>query len=358
MSMKRLILGGVLAGLLAASALGGYVAFLFFEPMSKPGATGEVRLFIPSGTTFYQVTQQLRKQQMLAHPRIYDWTARWLEAPRRIKAGEFVVSRDWTTFEVLGHLIRGKGIRHRVTFPEGLNFRQVAARLEAKGFGDAASYLALMKDPKLLNRTGVAEAKTLEGFLYPETYFFSRVERPRQILAAMISQYHRTITPEFRARAKELGLSEYEVLTLASIVEKETGMAEDRGKIAAVFHNRLRKRMLLGSDPTVIYGMPEFNGNLTRKHLRTPTPYNTYTRRGLPPTPICNPGKGALYSTLYPDDVSYLYFVARGDGTSVFSKTLKKHNQNVWYYQKVRKNRIRIRKEAEARRKAKQKKDS
>ena len=357
MNMKRLILGAVLAGFLLVSAGSGYVVYLLFQPMSRLGATGEVRLFIPSGMTFSQVTQQLRQQQMLAHPRIYDWTARWLEAPRRIKAGEFLVSRDWTTWEVLGHLIRGKGIRHRVTIPEGLNFRQITRRLAAKGFGGQETYLALLEDPKLLARTGLAEAKTLEGFLYPETYFFSRVERPRQILATMISQYRHTFTPELRARAEELGLSEYQVLILASIVEKETGRAEDRGKIAAVFHNRLRKRMLLGSDPTVIYGIPEFNGNLTRKHLRTPTPYNTYTQRGLPPTPICSPGKDSLHSTLYPENVNYLYFVARGDGASEFSSTLKQHNKNVWYYQKVRKNRIRIRKEAQAR-KAKLKRNS
>ena len=357
MNVKRLILGAVLAGFLLVSAGGGYVVHLFFQPMSRPGTTGEVRLFIPSGMTFSQVTQQLRQQQMLSHPRIYDWVARWLEAPKRIKAGEFLVSRDWTTWEVLGHLIRGKGIRHRVTIPEGLNFRQIAARLETKDFGETDTYLALMKDPALLARTGIAEAKTLEGFLYPETYFFSRVERPRQILAAMISQYRHTFTPELRARAEELGLSEYQALTLASIVEKETGMTEDRGKIAAVFHNRLRKRMLLGSDPTVIYGIAGFDGNLTRKHLRTPTPYNTYTRRGLPPTPICSPGKDSLHSALYPENVNYLYFVARGDGASVFSSTLKQHNKNVWYYQKVRKNRLRIQKEAQVQ-KAKLKRDS
>ena len=349
MSVKRLVLGAVLAGAVSVSAMGGYAVHLFFQPMSKPGVAGEVRLLIPSGTTFSQVTQQLREQQMLRHPRLYDWTARWLGASRRIKTGEFLVLREWTTWEVFQHLIRGKGIRHRVTIPEGLNFRGIAERLESAGFGNREAYLALMEDPKLLASTGLPEAKTLEGFLYPETYFFSRVESPRRILAVMIAQYRRTFTPEFQARAEELGFSEYEVLTLASLVEKETGMAEDRTKIAAVFHNRLRKRMLLASDPTVIYGIPDFDGNLTRKHLRTPTPYNTYTKRGLPPTPICNPGKDSLISILYPAEVNYLYFVARGDGASEFSSTLKKHNENVWYYQKVRKNRIRMREQAKVR---------
>ena len=130
---------------------------------------------------------------------------------------------------------------------------------------------------------------------------------------------------------------EYDVLILASIVEKETGIDTDRPMIASVFHNRIKRRMRLDSDPTVIYGLKDFNGNLTRKHLRTPTPYNTYRRYGLPPTPISNPGKASIHSVLYPAKNKFLYFVARGDGSSKFSKTLREHNKAVWYFQKVRK---------------------
>jgi len=155
----------------------------------------------------------------------------------------------------------------------------------------------------------------------------------------MIAQYRKVFNTDFQQRAEEIGLGEYEVLTLASIVEKETGADSDRPKIAAVFHNRLKRRMRLDSDPTVIYGLKDFNGNLTRKHLRARTPYNTYKRYGLPPTPISNPGKASLQSVLYPAENKFLYFVARGDGSSKFSKTLREHNKAVWYFQKVRKNR-------------------
>ena len=199
--------------------------------------------------------------------------------------------------------------------------------------------MSLKHDPELLKKTGITELTTLEGFLFPETYFFSRAETEREVLSAMIDQYRRVFNSDFQKRAKEIGMSEYNVLTLASIVEKETGIDSDRPLIASVFHNRLNRRMRLDSDPTVIYGMKNFDGNLTRKHLRTPTPYNTYTRYGLPPTPISNPGRASLHSVLYPAENKYLYFVARGDGSSKFSRTLSEHNKAVWKYQKIRKNR-------------------
>mgnify|MGYP002524983161 CR=1 FL=1 len=165
--------------------------------------------------------------------------------------------------------------------------------------------------------------------LFRSTYFFSRAETEREVLSAMIDQYRRVFNSDFQKRAKEIGMSEYNVLTLASIVEKETGIDSDRPLIASVFHNRLNRRMRLDSDPTVIYGVKNFDGNLTRKHLRTPTPYNTYTRYGLPPTPISNPGRASLHSVLYPAEKKYLYFVARGDGSSEVSKIRRRHTSEL-----------------------------
>ena len=160
----------------------------------------------------------------------------------------------------------------------------------------------------------------------------------------MIRHYRKAYTEEFQKRANELELTEYQVLILASIIEKETGSNEDRPLISAVFHNRLKRRMRLDSDPTVIYGIKDFNGNLTRKDLRTPTPFNTYRRNGLPPTPISSPGHDSIQSALYPAEEVYLYFVARGDGRSQFSRTLREHNQAVNHFQKNRRVRKMMRK--------------
>ncbi len=339
MNWKKWILTGLAVVLAGAGLTGGYAWHLYHSPASTVFSEEPARILVPRGTVFSEVTDQLREQQMLAHPQLYSFLANWMKAPVRLQIGEFELSRNMTTAQVLEHLITGRGILRRVTIPEGKTFREIAQRLGSAGLGDHDQFLALNSDPDLLDKTGVPEVTSLEGFLFPETYFFSRAQSPREILGVMIDHYRNVVTDSMRERAQELGLNEYQLLTLASIVEKETANPRDRDKISAVFHNRLRKRMRLDSDPTVIYGIPDFNGNLTRKDLRQDHPHNTYTNYGLPLTPISNPGLDAIMATLYPAKVDYLYFVARGDGTSHFSKTLREHNRAVSYYQKNRRNR-------------------
>ena len=336
---KRLLAGLLIITLAGVFILGGYIYKIYYDPIMSSDVESSSIILIPRGSTFDSVTASVREKGLLPYPRLYRYLAKQLKVYSRVQAGEFELQHRWNTFELLQFLISGKSIRHRVTIPEGNNFAEIVERLFRAELVDKKTILSLKHDPELLRKTGVPEATSLEGFLFPETYFFSRAENEEQILSAMIAQYRKVFNKDFQQRAKELGLGEYEVLTLASIVEKETGADSDRPKIASVFHNRLKLRMRLDSDPTVIYGLKNFNGNLTRKHLRARTPYNTYKRYGLPPTPITSPGKASLQSVLYPAENKFLYFVARGDGSSKFSKTLREHNKAVWYFQKVRKNR-------------------
>ncbi|MBG56612.1 MAG: aminodeoxychorismate lyase [Deltaproteobacteria bacterium] len=336
---KRLIVIILLLGALTISGFAGYIFHIFYSPIKSNSTNSISIILIPRGSTFDYVTSIIRKNGLQPYPRLYNFLAKRLNVHTRIQAGEFEIVHSWNTHQLLQHLVYGKSIRHKVTIPEGKTFLQIAERLNQAGLADKEVLMSLRNDPELLKKTGVPNLKTLEGFLYPETYYFSKAETERQVLSAMISQYRRVFNSDFQKRAKEIGMSEYSVLTLASIVEKETGADADRPLIASVFHNRLKRKMRLDSDPTVIYGLKNFDGNLTRKHLRTPTPYNTYKRYGLPPTPISNPGRASLHSVLYPAEKKYLYFVARGDGSSQFSRTLSEHNKSVWKYQKIRKNR-------------------
>jgi UPF0755 protein len=194
----------------------------------------------------------------------------------------------------------------------------------------------LNTEPHFLARWGLPP-QGLEGYVYPDTYHFSWLASPEEIVGQLVARLYTALSPDLYRRAATLGLSMHEVLTLASLIEKETAVAEERTLVSAVFHNRLRKRMPLQCDPTVIYGLirlDQFDGNLTRQHLRTPTAYNTYLLPGLPPGPIASPGIESIRAALHPAENTYLYFVARGDGTHVFSSNLAEHNRAVQYFQK------------------------
>ena len=332
---KSFAVGLVLALVGGIWAIGSYIYVVFEKPIA-PNPEGSSILLIPRGTPYSQVKKELQELGLVNQPRLFRYLSLYLNVASRIRAGEFELQHRWNTWQLLQHLTRGKSITHRVTIPEGWNFEEIVERLVNKDLGDREVFLSLFKDSDLLQKTGVQEAPSLEGFLFPETYFFSKIDSERRILQSMIRHYRNAYSREFEMRAEELGMTEYQILILASIIEKETGSSADRPLIASVFHNRLKRRMRLDSDPTVIYGMEDFNGNLTRKDLRTPTAYNTYRRYGLPPTPICSPGVDSIQSALYPANERFLYFVARGDGTSQFSRSLREHNKAVNHYQKNR----------------------
>ena len=312
-----------------------FINLLWFWNLPIGPGEEPVRVRIERGSSFPQVVRQLREANLLQQPLWFELLARLRGQHHRLQAGEFQLDPRWNHAELLDHLISGNGLLLRVTLPEGFNYQQVTARLVEQGLGTSKVYTELFKDPELRELSGIAGLRTLEGVLFPETYFVATESSEREVLALMIREFRKQFTQLRQEVAAEGGvpLSDHELLILASMVEKETGNPEDRSLIAGVFHNRLRIGMRLQSDPTVIYGLKEFDGNLTRRHLESPTPFNTYTEPGLPPTPISNPGWDALVSSLQPASVKYLYFVARGDGSSAFSRTLREHQQAVWKYQ-------------------------
>jgi UPF0755 protein len=255
---------------------------------------------------------------------------------RRLQAGEYRFDRPMTPKEVVSKLARGDVYLVPITFREGLTIRDMAALYESRGFGPAAEFVTAASDKQLVRDIDPV-ARDLEGYLFPDTYNMPRHSTAGQLVARMVARFQKELTPELRAKADGHGLSVRELVTLASIVEKETGKAEERPLVAAVYANRLRIGMGLQCDPTVIYALQRvnrYNGNLTREDLQFDSPYNTYRYRGLPPGPIAAPGRASLEAAADPADAPYLYFVSRGDGTHVFATTLEEHNRNVYEFQK------------------------
>jgi UPF0755 protein len=209
---------------------------------------------------------------------------------------------------------------------------QIAAEIARLELADADAFRRLANDSEMAAALGHGVGR-LEGYLFPETYYFAKDVTPRKIIETMVGRFDAQFSEAWRRRAAQLKMSVHEVVTLASMIEKETGAAQERALISSVFHNRLKKKMRLESDPTVIYGLKEFDGNLTRKDLMTPSPYNTYLIAALPQGPIANPGRPALEAALFPAQSDYLYFVSKQDGTHLFSRTYREHSAAVLKYQ-------------------------
>jgi UPF0755 protein len=288
---------------------------------------------IPDGSTFQHVATLLEREGLIKSSFSFVLFGKSQSADRKVHAGEYELNPGMTPAEILAILLNGQVVLHPLTIPEGLTIVQIAELASQDGLTDRAEFLRLAKDRAFVASLGV-KAETLEGYLYPDTYKFPRAVKAREVLVAMVEQLKQVVGPDLLARMQELKMTMHEVLTLASVIEKETGSGDERPEISAVFHNRLKKRIPLQSDPTVIYGLPAFDGNLHKKDLSSPSPYNTYRVQGLPPGPIANPGIQAIRATLYPSNSSFLYFVSRNDGTHQFSATLIEHNKAVEKYQK------------------------
>lgn len=299
-------------------------------PAEDPGH--EVLITIPSGSSFVSASQLLVDAGVVRSLKPFVFLGKVKGLSNSIQAGELMFRTDMTPADVLEVLVKGKAVSYHVTIPEGYNIQMISKLLAEKGLGDEDRFLELASEEQFSRRLGVP-SDTLEGFLFPDTYSWPKGLSEEDILGRMVAKYKSVFTEDMRVRARKMGMTERDVVTLASIIEKETGAPEEREQVSAVFHNRLKKGYRLQTDPTVIYGLKDFNGNLTKKDLRTDHPYNTYTRSGLPAGPIANPGKASLAAALNPAKVSYLYFVARGDGTHVFSNTLVEHNKAVAVYQ-------------------------
>ncbi len=308
-----------------------------------PAEGDEVRVSIPPGKGFQGVYWTLVDHEVLEEDIRFGILASWRGVSKKLKAGEYLFTRPTTPSDVLDKLVEGATLLHPLTFQEGLNMYQVAHELSRHGWGPQEDILALCRDPEFIASLGVQGA-SLEGYLFPDTYYLSRSQNSRAVLTMMVERFFevsKTLNqaetfPSQSPQKTGRSLSLHEAVILASIVEKETGAAAERPQIARVFLNRLQKKMRLQADPTVIYGIGDFDGNLTRRDLRTPSAYNTYVLKGLPAGPIANPGRASLKAVLQPAEGNWLYFVARGDGTHHFSTNLRDHNRAVYKYQKKR----------------------
>jgi UPF0755 protein len=255
---------------------------------------------------------------------------------RRLQAGEYRFDGAVSAREVVEKIARGEVYVRPITFREGLTVKQMAALFESKGFGPADAFVRASKNVDLVRALDPA-AQDLEGYLFPDTYSLPRKATADQLVARMVVSFEKALTPDVRAHAEARGIGLRQLVTLASIVEKETGNPTERPLVAAVYANRLKIGMGLQCDPTVIYALDRagrYNGNLTREDLRFDSPYNTYRFAGLPPGPIASPGRASLEAAARPADVPYIYFVSRNDGSHAFATTLDEHNRNVQQYQR------------------------
>ena len=346
--------GVILAGTIAASTW----------PSSQPGA--EATVVVPPGATFGEVVDSLESSEVVRHPLVLRAVARWRGADRRIKAGTYQIQRGIPTGRLLDVLVRGEVVTYPITVPEGLTLEGIAARIAGAVGADSASVADSLRavgrwnapgsgtttrpGPEAVlgagNRSnpgrqgGADRGPALEGYLFPDTYRFAEGVSIEAVVDAMLDRYRRYWSSERIQRLAELDMSENELVTLASIVQAEARMIDEMPRIASVYHNRLRIGMPLQADPTVFYALGGHRARLLYAAMDSVAehPYNTYTRAGLPPGPISAPGADALDAALWPEDTGYLYFVARPNGSHIFTTSLREHNNA----------RIRVRREAAA----------
>jgi len=305
-----------------------------------PGPEGERperTVLVPAGAGFAAIERILAEAGVVRSDRRFYLLARLMGVAKSLRPGEYLFSGRPTPYQVLRQLFRGSQIRHPVTIPEGSSLAQIGAILARDGWTTEPEFRAVVSDPAFRRELGIHHP-SLEGYLFPDTYFCQRgIFDLRDTLRTMVARTREILAATGAATGlPSYGLNPHQVLTLASIVEKETGQAGERPLIARVFLNRLRQGMKLQTDPTVIYGLTNFNGNLTRTDLQTPTPYNTYLIPGLPPGPIASPGRAAIQAVMAPAAGEYYYFVSKNDGSHYFSKSLPEHNRAVARYQKSR----------------------
>jgi UPF0755 protein len=288
---------------------------------------------IPPGTPFTQVSHILHQNHLIVSEWFFTLLGRVQRVDRNIIPGEYELHAGMRPTELLEKIVKGEVYQYTLTIPEGFNVVQIAEILDQKHLAIKQDILRLTRDQAFIRSLNV-QAATLEGYLFPDTYQLSRYTPPESIIRTFVNRFHDVVTPDLKDRATLMGMTLQEVLTLASVVEKETGLAVERPLVSGVFHNRLKRGIPLQSDPTVIYALESFDGNIRKADLSVNSPYNTYKVRGLPPGPIANPGLAAIHAALYPTPTDFVYFVARNDGSHQFSATLEDHNKAVDIYQR------------------------
>lgn len=295
---------------------------------------GNIIVFnVERGEGVQSISKRMEKQGIVTSAFWFRILARLKQMDTRIHAGEYEFSPAKNPTQLLEMMVSGQVRRYRLTIPEGLRITEIAKKVGEQGLVSEEKFLRATENMELARSLGIP-VDSFEGYLFPDTYFFTRKDTAESMVRTMVQHFQAAYDAGMEARANELGLSMHEVVTLASIIEKETGAPHERALVSSVFHNRIAKKMRLETDPTVIYGIPNFDGNIRKKDLQTYSPYNTYIIAGLPPGPIASPGKEALVACLWPDETDFIFFVSKNDGTHVFSTNYTDHNRAVQYYQR------------------------
>lgn len=331
--MRRLIIFVVAIAALLAAIAG--VLYARLDERYQGYEAPEQFVDIPSGSGARAIGHLLADAGVVRDEWTFRLAVHLTGTSRQLKAGEYRFAGPISPKDVARTLARGDIYLRPVTFPEGLNIREMARLFETRGLGSADAFLTAASDPGPIAAID-PEAPDLEGYLFPETYNLPRTASADALVAQMVDRFLRVFDEEKRRLAEERGLTVRQVMTLASLVEKETAIPDERPLVAAVYLNRLRIGMPLQADPTVIYALAredQYDGNLTRRNLQFDSPYNTYRYPGLPPGPIAASGRSAIEAVLEPAQVDYLYFVSRNDGSHVFARTLTEHNRNVREWQ-------------------------
>lgn len=300
-----------------------------FSPIDVRDKT--VVIDIPTGSSFMEATELLQKEGLITNRFFFYSLAAIKRASRNIRAGEYEINTLTNPITMINKLMHGDIKVYEVVIPEDLSFRDIAVILDKHKLINKEIFFELARDQEFLKSLNI-EAESIEGYLFPDTYHFNRSMNTRRIMKKMVDTFWQKMTPSMIRRANQMGLSVHKLVTMASIIGKESGSALEKPSVAAVFYNRLKRGMPLQSDPTAVYDMDDFEGKIFRSHLKRNSPYNTYRIKGLPPGPIANPGLDSLKATLFPSSVDYLYFVSKKDGTHHFSSSLVEHNQAVNRY--------------------------
>lgn len=320
----------------------GYLSYTFlYEGVSS--STEEILFDVEPNQTMNTVAQNLNEKKLIKNAKLFLMFSRFKGYNPKLKKGEYALHQAMTPEDILKVITSGKSVARNLTVAEGLNMFDVAEIMEKHNYGTKFENLKLMRDPEFIQSLLGIKLYSLEGYLYPETYKVTKFDTPKEVIAQMVKRFlavYQEIQPDielFQKQFPQRNWNRNELVTFASIVEKETGASFERPLISSVFHNRLDKKMKLQTDPTVIYGVALIKGvvskNITRTDLVTPTSHNTYTNYGLPPTPISNPGKEALLAAIKPAQSPFLYFVSKNDGTHTFSESLEAHNAAVKVFQ-------------------------
>ncbi len=315
-------------GVLSLIALS-VAVFLILPPTSSPTSSQEVVNFeVPVGSTSQTIAKQLVKENLIRSEYAFRLIVKQRGTGKRLRAGTYTLQRNMALWHIVDEFEKGQVNLVSWTVPEGLTVSDIAELWETTGYGTAEAFREAARAEHLLKQFGL-EDKSVEGYLFPNTYKFAKGTTAEQTVEMMLKEFRQRWTEIFDAEARNLGLTQHEVVTLASVIEKEAQVKSERPRIASVFHNRLKKKWRLQADPTVLYALGNPKRLLTKTDLKVDSPYNTYRHRGLPPGPIANPGIDSIRAALRPEETAYFYFVAIGEGKHHFSKTLSEHNRMI-----------------------------